>query len=331
MQYFQKKRNTPIVTLIRHYTDKKGGKVAASRDEIQRRFPFLDWKDQKKLILAFLASGKTDRHWAYRQIMDYWDNAFEAPVKALWEQYHEERCAWLVVRFFPKAYLLQHFDLLTQGRNYYFACLRLAQDKTFPIDRSKLSHTDYLALLYHTHRSLSHEEATDLLYQIVHHICTDKLAGYAGLDRFASSSRENVISPVHFHEVSLALYYLRQLYLDTVVAHFEEWDEQVRNAIFKSSEYATLITTNLDDYNYNEARIHIVKKYAYNALPCQYKQADAPRTDEWLTTLLENAQTPAEPSPKKKEKRQYNDPAALKEIMTSNPAVGKLMKTFDLE
>ena len=49
-----KKRNTPVVTLIKNYINKKSGKVAESREEIQRRFDYLDWKEQKKIIRAFL-------------------------------------------------------------------------------------------------------------------------------------------------------------------------------------------------------------------------------------------------------------------------------------
>ena len=84
--YKEKKRNTPIATLIKNYINKKSGKVADSRGEIQTRFDYLDWKDQKKIISAFLESGKTDRQWAYSKVLDYWDKSFEPKVKELWEQ-----------------------------------------------------------------------------------------------------------------------------------------------------------------------------------------------------------------------------------------------------
>ena len=65
MIYNIKKRNTPIATLTKNFVNKRSGKVTESREEIQRRFDYLDWKDQKKIILAFLDSGKKDRQWAY--------------------------------------------------------------------------------------------------------------------------------------------------------------------------------------------------------------------------------------------------------------------------
>ena len=81
MTYNTKKRNTPIATLIKNYINKNSGKVS---DEIQRRFDYLDWKDQKKIVLAFLESGKTDRQWAYSKALDYWDKSFAPKIKELW-------------------------------------------------------------------------------------------------------------------------------------------------------------------------------------------------------------------------------------------------------
>ena len=170
MTYNTKKRNTPIATLIKNYINKKSGKVSDSRNEIQRRFDYLDWKDQKKIVLAFLESGKTDRQWAYSKALDYWDKSFEPKIKELWEQLHEEKCSWVVIRHFSVEYLSQNIDKFTEGRDYYFICLRLAENCEFEINKEKLSNTDYLAVLYHTGRSIDMSEAEVLLYENVHKI-----------------------------------------------------------------------------------------------------------------------------------------------------------------
>ena len=73
MRLSKRGRNTPIVTLIKNYCDKKSGKVAESRKEIQWRFKALDWKYQKKILSAFLDAGKLDRNWAYSELLDLWD------------------------------------------------------------------------------------------------------------------------------------------------------------------------------------------------------------------------------------------------------------------
>jgi hypothetical protein len=85
MRHGKRKRNTPIATLIRNYINKKSGKVSESREEIQWRFNWLDWKDQKKILNAFLESGKSDREWAYGKVLDFWDDSFLPKVKELWE------------------------------------------------------------------------------------------------------------------------------------------------------------------------------------------------------------------------------------------------------
>ncbi len=76
MIYNIRKRNAPIATLIKNFVNKRSGKVTESREEIQRRFDYLDWKDQKKIILVFLDAGKKDRQWAYSKTLDYWDKSF---------------------------------------------------------------------------------------------------------------------------------------------------------------------------------------------------------------------------------------------------------------
>ena len=111
MEFKTKKRNTSVATLIRNYQNKKSGKVTASKKEIQDRFKHLDWKDQKKILMDYLQSGKTDRAWASRQLTNYWDPCFEPIVKELWENLREECLTWSIIRFFPKEYLNNFFTV----------------------------------------------------------------------------------------------------------------------------------------------------------------------------------------------------------------------------
>ena len=138
MIYQPQKRNTPIATLIKNYINKKSGKVAESRNEIQRRFEHLDWKDQKKILMASLDSCKSDRSWAYKRLLRYWDKSFEPKVKEIWDKYHEPMCAWPIIRFFPISYVKENMESFTSKRDYYFICLRLAEDANYVIDRNKL-------------------------------------------------------------------------------------------------------------------------------------------------------------------------------------------------
>ena len=93
MKSKERKRNTPIATLIKNYINKKSGKVPESRKEIQRRFDHLDWKDQKKIMQAFLESGKAESH--------------------------EGIISWVVIHYFPTKFLSQNIDKFTDDRDYY--------------------------------------------------------------------------------------------------------------------------------------------------------------------------------------------------------------------
>ena len=270
MKSKERKRNTPVATLIKNYINKKSGKVPASRKEIQKRFDYLDWKDQKKIMQAFLESGKADRLWAYSKLLDNWDKSFEPRIKELWEQSHEGIISWVVTHHFPTKYLSQNIDKFTDDRDYYFICLRLAEDKNYIIDRSKLSITDYLSVLYHTDRSLSEDEARDLLYKTVYNVCTEDF-DYPQLSKFAYVGKDFVIGPILFQDVNLAVYYLRKMDLTDVVHQFEIWNEGVQRAVFNSPEFKTILNADLIEYEMEGPKAKVAKKYAYLALDDKYK------------------------------------------------------------
>lgn len=286
MRYRKKKRNTPIATLIRNYKDKKSGKVTTSREEIQWRFHCLDWKDQKKIMAAFLESGKKDREWAYSQIFDNWDDSFLPKVKELWETYHEFKCSWSVIRYFPMEYITEHMDEFTGDRDYYFICLRLAKNKEYIIDEERLSKIDYLSILYHTGRDLSIREAHDLFFGIVHDCCINHIL-ITRLEHLGEGKRSDVITPANFREVNLAIYYLRKLDKFVILYLFEIWNQMVEEAIYNSPEFKSIKREELSDYEYEQRRINLAKFYAYLLLEDKYKQPSDDSVLEKLKSLTE--------------------------------------------
>ena len=271
MKYQRRKRNTPIATLIRNYMNKKSGKVSESRGEIKWRFDYLDWKDQKKILIAFLDSCRSDREWAYSKLLDNRDETFEPKVKELLENYHEYKCSWSVIRYFPLEYIREHFEEFTDERDYYFICLRLALDKNYVIDRTKLSNRDYLAVLWHTARTISDEEASDTLFGIIRDCCfADTIM--PRLERVGEGRYANVITPANYREVNLAIYYLQKLEKNSIVQQFEQWNEQVEDAIKDSPEFKSINRYDYFlDYEYDYRRVEIANLYAYKALDDRYK------------------------------------------------------------
>lgn len=328
------KRNTPIATLIKNYVNKKSGKVTESRKEIQRRFNYLDWKDQHKIILAFWESGISDRQWAYSKLLDFWDKSFEPRIQELWELLHEEKCSWVIIRHFSVEYIAHNMDTFTGKRDYYFICLRLAQDKNFIIEKEKLRPTDYLAVLYHTGRTIKEGEAYDILFHIVYeNIMRMHPTDSPFLDRYANSNIGAVITPIDFHDVSLAIYYLRKLSCSHVTSLFAEWNESIQIDISNSSEYKAIGNMDLADYDYMEAAICVAKKYAYLALNDKYKShfdqdiVTVLLTKKWFgeLDLEKNIDKTCEPIVANND----NDDI-LKIMMKTNSSIEKLVIAYDL-
>lgn len=281
-----KKRNKPIATLIRDYINKKSGKVVQSREEIKRRFNGLDWKDQKKIINAFLASGKCDREWAYLCAYENWDKSFEPKIKELWEKYYEEESSWPLIHYASEEFLVQNIDKFTDGRDYYFICLRLAKNKNFVIDKTRLSLTDYLSVIWHTNINIGEDEAHDILFQIVREICVEGFSiDEKKLSRW-SIDVGVVICPSHSQSVSLALYYFKKLQQHSVISEFEKWDDAVEKLILASSEYKQICHSRLNIQKYRIAAMCVARKYAYLSLDAKYKTPNDPDADILFKNLL---------------------------------------------
>ena len=288
MRYQKRKRNTPISTLIKNYVNKKSGKVSVSREEIKWRFDHLDWKDQKKILFAFMDSGISDREWAYSKMLDNWDDSFQPKVKELWETYHEYKCSWSIIRYFPLEYIKEHIEEFTDERDYYFICLRLAKDKDFVIDRTKLSDRDYLAVLWHTSRTISNDDARDTLFSIIHDCCfADTFM--PRLERVGEGRYDKVITPANYREVNLAIYYLLKLEKDNIVQQFEQWNEQVEDTIYNCSEFKSIDRNDFFfDYEYDRRRVEIANLYAFQALDEKYKLPSDPTVEQMQQTMEQN-------------------------------------------
>lgn len=285
MKYQKRKRNTPIATLIRNYLNKKSGKVSESRDEIKWRFDYLDWKDQKIILIAFLDSCMSDREWAYSKLLNNWDKTFEPKVKELWENCHEYKCSWSVIRYFPLEYIREHIDSFTDSRDYYFISLRFAMDKNYAIDRTKLSNTDYLALLYHSGRNISDDDARDTLFSIVHDCCLEH-SFIPKLEHVGEGRYNDVVSPVNYRKVRLGIYYLLKLDKDNVVQEFDKWNEIVEDAIYNSQEFKNIDKNKIDsEYEYVHRRTEIANLYGFQALDDRYKQPSDPTAEQMRQTM----------------------------------------------
>ena len=272
MKFKQRRHNTPVATLLRNFMNKQSGKVVDSRKEIQWRFDCLDWKDQKKILFAFLASGKSDREWAAKKLTVFWDPCFEKVVSDLWEQTGDDILAWPITRYFPTDYLKANSDRLGTGRNYHTLCLRLAYEKDFEIDRSRLMETDLLDVYLKSARTLSGEEATDILFSIVHKLCTDGYQTFAMNNSWPHNVEKGYRASIFGNKVMRhAVNILLALGLHDTLNDFYCWHLDVCMDLLNSDEFARLFAGEMEFPVYHELRLALTKRYYYEHLPSKYK------------------------------------------------------------
>lgn len=329
MIYKPLKRNTPVATLIKNYINKKSGKVSESRNEIQKRFEHLDWKDQKKILMAFLDSCKSDRQWAYSKLYHHWDKSFEAKVKDVWDRLHEPMCAWSIIRFFPISYVKENMASFTEDRDFYFISLRLAEDPKYVIDRSKLRTVDYLAVLCNSGRTISEDEAIDMLFEIVHDLCIN---GFSIYEQTHMNYDESVYNLSNNLSINRAHNYLFRMEHLKALRFFDEWNRKVHNYVMDSPEYGILKQWGMSQFESCEQSILIVRKYAYLALDDKYKLPTDTSMTELLSLVdLEFRQSPEDVPSRITNDMSPSDPLFLEKIKQTNAEVQKLMDAFDLE
>ena len=266
MAIYKNRRNTPANTLLNRYIDKKSGRVCEARSELKYRFDYLDWSVQKRILVAFLASGKTDRKWAYEKLLKFWDDSFTSVVESLWNQYHEQACSWPIIRHFSEEYILENMDSLLVGNNYYFICKRLGHRPDFLINRKKLTQTDYLSVLYTADKTIDNKEALEMLYEIIGSRCS---VGLIIVDIGSPSFliRNVGFNPMDIRMVRRAIYYLEKMGNKEPVEIFMKWCNKVAKIIKESQEYKELASQSVPDDEYVARLANIAVIYMYLNLP----------------------------------------------------------------
>lgn len=265
-----KANKTPITTVLKWYLERKKGKVVESRQEIRRRFDGQDWRLQKKIILAFLSSGKADRQWAYEQLIWFWDNDFLPKVKELFEKYHENGCFWAITWYFPTEYILDHADKLSEGNNYYRLCYRLASEHVdFQPDRNKLSPKEYLYIMERLGKKPEDEVASDILFEVLYDLSTNRFSKFDGVSPRHTVEKGIPLVASDFVYIYVLTRKLYELDCSNSLEQFYEWQSQLYSVIRKSPDWISLNAKETNEYS--EKRKVITKRYIYELLPDKYK------------------------------------------------------------
>lgn len=152
------KRNENIDTILKRFIDKKSKRVVESRKELKKRFEYLDFKDQKKIINAFLESPNvSDIGWAGYQAGLHWDNCFIDPITRAFERKQDFDLAKTIIRHFPIEFVKQHEEILA-STDREALCIRLGNEPDFSLDKYNLYIFEYLNILAHLKREVPETE-----------------------------------------------------------------------------------------------------------------------------------------------------------------------------
>ena len=122
------KKNENIDTILKRFLDKKSKKVVESRKELKKRFEYLDFKDQKKIINAFLESpNSNDVEWGGYQAGLHWDNCFIEPLTKAFERKLYLDVVITIIRHFPIEFVKENEEVLA-SRDKEDLCIRLGNE-----------------------------------------------------------------------------------------------------------------------------------------------------------------------------------------------------------
>ena len=154
------KNNAPIETLLEAFQNND----EESAMELECRFYGQSSEVQMRIIKAFLNGNEDNRRTCYWWLLGaWWDDAIIPDIEKIWETYREPLCLRVMAHRFPLSFVFAHQEEIAK-ENYMWLCLRLASEKGFVIDKSKLTRKQYGRVLGSNHIHLSDDEADNLLF-----------------------------------------------------------------------------------------------------------------------------------------------------------------------
>lgn len=312
------KHNTPSATLVKNYLNKKSGKVVASRREIKSRFNGMDWFYQKKILVAFINGCATDRDWASRKMFAYWDKSFIPIVATMWGKYHEKPLSWLILRYFPKEYLKQYMDELSEGRNYFFLCQRLFGDHDFVVDRERLDEPDLFELHVMAKMPMSDDEIRSLFFTMIRKICKG-LYHSTNMNQWYEKGGDASLTMLDNVKVSRVLLGIElDLHKRELADEFRSWSANVMMDIYQSNEYSMIRQMGLSGHDIRGSVISMIKKYCLKHLDNENDSGESSNSVEIHV------------APKLKSSR-MGASSVLQSMKDNHPEVDNLIEKFSLE
>ncbi len=156
--------NEPIGTLLKLYLNKTSRLVSHARRCLTERFDKQSYRDQNKILRAFLRGTGGDCDWAGRRLRDHWRKELKEDVIRSWERSPRPMLAYVILRHFPNNYILTEQDRLAEVAGYQYVCARVGNEPSFVLDASRLSTPDYLYVWAKLGRQIDKGKAENDVY-----------------------------------------------------------------------------------------------------------------------------------------------------------------------
>lgn len=334
-----KERNESISTLLNLFVNKNSGKVCETRKKLQSRYEFQSYQVQGKILKTFLHSSKTDRKWAYRCLLKQWHKTLSNDVLELWEKFHEDDCAIVLIKYGPENYLLKNQD---EFENYYTdLCIRLIKNPTFVMRKELVSKYTYggdIDVLYVNARAnnpIPGKDALKVLFQwilITINSTKNKFLGkYSSVLDYNKEGQALYFSTKYAHYVTDIIWCMRKLKLVDEIIFYLEWDNKVQKK-FANKVLEQNLSKLESDYVYY---LVTVQNIFYETVLEEFPQEFCYLIDELKNKTYDDYWRLLPPQKEndtlKPRIAEINLQGSIEEFSKKNPAFLNLMETFNLD
>lgn len=163
----EKTKNASISSLLNLYLDKKSKRVRYARQCIKERFDKQSYRDQNRILRAFLSGPAMDCDCAGRILRDNWRKEMKGHVGEAWVRTRSQILAYVILRHFPNNYVLLEQESLSDVAGYQFVCARIGNEPGFFLDESRLTIPNLFYVMAKLRRTIDSEEMEKKLYDFL--------------------------------------------------------------------------------------------------------------------------------------------------------------------
>ena len=153
------RRNEPITTLIRWFSDKKSGNSSYAFKCLKQRYPYQSHQVQKQILKSFLSRTATSANWAGARLSEDWIPSLAPNLQSSWERrnvaHKHGGLARAVLKRLPKEYGVSQQEALIKDLGYGTVCSVLGNEPGFQIDETRLDVPSWFYVMSQLRKTVS--------------------------------------------------------------------------------------------------------------------------------------------------------------------------------